>query len=393
MFLIPPLHRLLLGSALIILPLWVAANRTISLPFYGIEVLIQYDPAMRFNRQLVVEEVALRQAYDRLSHLPYQPLLQDLQQQAEELALNDWLYFELVQKSLSALYEDIHSPEAELTAYFLLAQSGFDVRLTYRNRQAFVNAYTEDNIYEIPLIEEDGRLYANISSVKGVNNTRQSMYLLNHRPNRRGRAFQFTFSQWPEFPQNLRTRTLAFPYAGQLIEMDIQYDGQVAQLMQHYPLIDEYWYLQAPLSASLQTTLLPQFRRLMAGKSQSESLELLVSFTRSAFEYKEDKKNFGGSKPMVPDELFYYPYSDCEDRAALFFSLVKELLGLRMIVIAYEDHLSVAVEAPEVSGDAVEYQGRRYVFCDPTGPSSSSEIGQVPEGYQGARFQIIGSYF
>ena len=364
----------------------------LSIEFYGVPIQLEYDPAMLFERQLVVEEIALRQGYDRLANRPYQQLLAGLQQAAQQLVLNDWLYYELIRSSLQELYDAPQSPEAELTAYLLLAKSGFDVRLTYRRQRLYVNVFTEDVLYEIPLIREDGRQYANLSSVGVDDSNGRSMYLLNHRPQVAGRPFSFKIQSWPLFPQSLQTRTLAFRYNKQIIEIDINYDGGLADLMKQYPLIDEYWYLEAPLSPTLASSLLPQFGRLLEGKSQQEALEILASFTRSAFNYREDRYLFGGSKPMVPDEVFFYPYSDCEDRAALFYSLVKELLQLPMIVIAYEDHLSIAVAAPEVPGDSVRFQGRRYVFCDPTGPSTSSAIGKVPEGYEGVRFEIIGTF-
>jgi hypothetical protein len=63
-----------------------------------------------------------------------------------------------------------------------------------------------------------------------------------------------------------------------------------------------------------------------------------------------------------------------------------------MIVIAYEDHLSIAVSAPNLRGDAVTYNGQVFVFCDPTGPQNSSEIGRIPPGYEDQTFEIIGSY-
>ena len=83
---------------------------------------------------------------------------------------------------------------------------------------------------------------------------------------------------------------------------------------------------------------------------------------------------------MIADEVFFYPYSDCEDRSALFYALVRELLDLPMIVVAFPDHLTVAVSLEEeLPGAVISYQGRRYYICDPTGPVNSSEIGIFPK--------------
>ena len=207
---------------------------------------LDYDPAIVLDQPLIVEELALRQTYDRLSHRPYQSLLESLQAVGSQLALNDWLYYELIKESLRHIYSTAHKPAAELTAYLLLAESGYDVRLTYRRQQLYVNVFTEDILYEIPLIREDGRQYANLSSVNRDNSSEQAMFLLNHRPQVAGRPFTFRMTAWPSFPREERTRTLAFQYRRQIIEIDINYDGSLAQLMESYPLIDEHWYLEAP---------------------------------------------------------------------------------------------------------------------------------------------------
>jgi len=133
-------------------------------------------------------------------------------------------------------------------------------------------------------------------------------------------------------------------------------------------------------------------RKYLEPLNEAERIEFLVSFTRSAFNYKEDNEYFGHSKPMVPEELFGYNFSDCEDRSALFFALVRDLLNMPMAVVAYNDHLTIAVGSDRIKGDSFMHKGQRYVFCDPTGPKDSSRIGQIPPGYENKSFHIIGTY-
>jgi hypothetical protein len=118
----------------------------------------------------------------------------------------------------------------------------------------------------------------------------------------------------------------------------------------------------------------------------------LVSFTRSSFQYREDKDYFGYSKPMIADEVFHYPFSDCEDRSALFFRLVKETVDLPMIIVAFPDHLTIGVALDEEIGEPISYRGRNYYICDPTGPVNSTDIGVFPNGYRNSDFEIIGNY-
>ena len=365
----------------------------VTFDFYDQKLEISVPEDFIHTRPLRIEEMALRSLFREFERRPYQTLLSDFQAEASALQLNDWLFSQLLRQGLQAIYQKPGGDAlVEYSTYFLLAKSGYDVRLTYRDKLLHVNVYTTDILYEIPLIQDGNRQYANISSGVRVENMGRSMYLLDQAPQANGKVFSFLMNTWPTLLVDSEPRSVFFQYRGQTQELDVRYNPGLARLLKTYPLVDEHWYMEAPLSDALQTSLIPQLRQLLEGKTQRESLEFLVAFTRSAFAYKDDKEIFGENKPMVADELFFYPFSDCEDRSALFYALVKTLLKLPMIVIAYEDHLSIAVSAPELKGDAVTYNGQVYVFCDPTGPQNSSEIGMIPPGYEDQAFEILGSF-
>ena len=70
---------------------------------------------------------------------------------------------------------------------------------------------------------------------------------------------------------------------------------------------------------------------------------------------------------MFPEETLYYPYSDCEDRSILFAWLVHNLLGMDVVGLDYPGHVATAVRFKgKVAGDAVMYNGKRYMVTDPT---------------------------
>lgn len=89
-----------------------------------------------------------------------------------------------------------------------------------------------------------------------------------------------------------------------------------------------------------------------------------------------------------PEETLLEPYSDCEDRAILFSYMVHELLGLKTIYIEYPNHIMVGVDLPDSQGTVTEYQGERYVICEPTGPQDVLEIGELPPHYRSMGFHI-----
>ena len=361
-------------------------------PFFSSPVAITYDVDMRLADFSHIDNETLRQSLRTLRRKPTHALLNSLLQAKQEYELNDFLFYKMARNATQIIYEGSSRNAQELTLYQLLLDAGFDARLTYRGNKVYVNVHTEEDLFEVPIIDVRGKPYANVSCMGGDCSGRQRLFIYDEQPNPRGRSFGFQLNRWPSLAVQPEEKQLRFQYHGVPQDLTVTFDRTMVDIMRDYPFIHEYCYLETPLSATLSESLLPQLRAYMKGLDQQQQLELLASFTRSAFQYKEDNEYFGRSKPMVPEELFGYSYSDCEDRSALFFALVRDLMDLPMAVIAYDDHLTVAVGSETLPGDSFRYEGRRYVFADPTGPRNSSRIGQIPPGYEDKYFSVIGSY-
>lgn len=383
---------LLLGGIFCFSTLWGTDLTPVRVSFYSEDLALYYHPEMLIRDPGRLDERHLQSAYMQLKRNGSDILLANLLSERQRLHLNDYLFYQLIRWTVNEIYQDKWPIAQELTVCYLLSRAGFDTRITFRDDRIYVNVFTQEDLFEVPIISDDDRSYANISCMDASCIGRQSLYLANLRPNPGGRSFSFELHEWPRLPARPRARILRFPFQGQTYQLKVAFDQTVVDIMASYPLIHEYCYLDSPLSPTLRESLIPPLRNLTQQMDHRTALEFLVSFTRSAFQYQEDTKYFGRSKPMVPEELFGYTFSDCEDRSALFYALVRELLDLPMAVVAYDDHLTVAVSAGDVAGEGFNYQGQRYVFCDPTGPAQSSEIGRVPPGYEQRRFQVIGTY-
>jgi hypothetical protein len=369
-----------------------AANSSIQLPFYSEDLSLNFNPEMILNTKIPVEEGAMVAYYQDMEQVDYQTLLDDLQQKKQHLELNDWLYYELLRKVIAKIYKNHPSVNQELTTWFLLSKAGYDTRLTYRKKKTYVYVYTQDEVFEVPLIKEGDRTYVNLTSIHNKNAVQEALYMLNFVPNPEGGSLSFYLKNLPKLSPQMKTRELKFFFDKATYQMKVKFDQTVIDLMSQYPFFAEKEYLEVPLSPTVARSLLPQLRDLIKDKTEKEALEFLVAFTRSSFKYKEDKEYFGVSKPMIADEVFYYPFSDCEDRSALFYSLVKELLQLPMVIVAFEDHLTIAVAIPQFEGKSIRFKGNDYYICDPTGPINSTVVGEFPSGYKNKPFEIIGFY-
>jgi len=334
--------------------------------------------------------VNLQLGYQELEQSPYQALLSDLENHRDDLMLNDWLYYDMIWQMADQIYGAEHPSQRDLLAWFLLSKSGYETLITYKEDQVFINIQSDDQIFDVPRFEVSGKKYVNVSAIhqKGVQMSSTVSLLPFFAPHEE-KTFEFQLDHLPNLIAEPVESTITFQWKEKDIQLEVTSDRTIYKMMQHYPLFAEAQYMQTPLSHTLASSLLPQLKLMLKGKDERASLQFLAAFTRSAFSYKEDHAQFGKNKPMIADELFHYPYSDCEDRSALYASLVRELLGLPMLVIAYADHLSIAVATETNLGTPIHHNGKAYYICDPTGPSNSYKIGNPPAGYQSQGFEIL----
>ena len=127
-------------------------------------------------------------------------------------------------------------------------------------------------------------------------------------------------------------------------------------------------YANTPLSTETKKTLYPALRKSLQGKTKQESAEMLLNFVQTSLVYEYDDKVWGGDRAFFAEETLYYPYADCEDRAILYSRLVRDLLGIKAVLIYYPGHLATAInlEGYNQRGDYIEVRGERYYIADPT---------------------------
>jgi hypothetical protein len=129
-------------------------------------------------------------------------------------------------------------------------------------------------------------------------------------------------------------------------------------------------YANTPISNSLKSKLYPQLQDAIKKYDISDAVNAaswLLYWVQTAFVYEYDDKVWGHDRAFFAEETLYYPYCDCEDRSILYSRLVRDLLGLDVILVFYPGHLATAVafNSP-VDGDYIEFNGKRFTICDPT---------------------------
>jgi hypothetical protein len=147
-------------------------------------------------------------------------------------------------------------------------------------------------------------------------------------------------------------------------------------------------YANTPVEQSVKDMLYPPLKKTISGMNERDAVGILLNWVQTAFEYGYDDKIWGGDRAFFAQETLYYPFCDCEDRAILFSRLVRDLVGLDVVLLYYPGHLAAAVAFnSDVTGDYLMYKGRKYVVCDPT--YINAGVGRTMPDMNNKQAQII----
>ena len=139
--------------------------------------------------------------------------------------------------------------------------------------------------------------------------------------------------------------------------------------------------------------LIPLLRQQLYKMDTRKGVDYLMRFVRYAFNYETDTKQFGKEKRLSAEQTLLYDHSDCEDRAAFFFYLVKEIYDLPMIVLSYPKHVTVAVNfGYRLGRDAIKYKGSYYTVCEPSSQYLDLKIGEMLPEWKKSQYQVVHEY-
>ena len=307
-----------------------------------------------------MRENAIADAYEAMCKADYKALVDDCRKVKKELNLNDWGIFLFVREASKTLCTDENA--AVVMQQFLLNEFGYKSKMARRadRNQMLLFVAADCQVYGHPYFTKDGLNYYNLTSNESC-------------------QFYMCQEDSPKAKSKLNMQVNHAPAlnAGMVNSVHKNRSGSVAvsvdvpkSLMEFYgsmPQCDYSVYVNAEVNPSVASKVLSTLAPLVNGKGEAEAANLLINFVQTGFQYATDQEQFGYEKPFFVEELFYYPYCDCEDRSVLYSYLVRNLLKLDVVLLDYPNHIATAVCFNEnVSGDFVTVGGKKYVVCDPT---------------------------
>ncbi|MBP3482526.1 MAG: hypothetical protein J6K28_03940 [Alistipes sp.] len=350
--------------------------------FYGTSCVVRM-PACALPRLADAGEAGVSRMWTELSDSRYDIAIADCLHLRETLSLCDWGYLQLVGMFAEKCY-GAHCNESVVMQTYIMAQSGYKVRLARSEDRLTMLLPSENEIWNYSFIRlDDCKYYILDKTLRGKGfavcdipfpGERFASLYMRRRPR---------FAMSPVGERQFRSKR--YPQ----LAVTVAPNRNLLDFYNNYPLSNDWdMYALASLDEATEAMLYPALRNAVAGKSKREAADILIDFVQTAFEYKTDPEQFGYERPLFGDETFYYPYSDCEDRSILYSILVRELLGLDAALIAYPNHLATAVcFGDDAQGDYITVGGRRYTVCDPTYIGAST--GMTMPDMDNARATVI----
>lgn len=340
-------------------------EKYVSFSFYGTNCKVRFNDDEKF-KLTNSNNKAVASAWERMSGNAYNNTIRDCLEIRIRLKLCDWAYLNMLDAMAKACLGN--GSEATLLAAFVYCQSGYKMRIGRSNEKLYILYASEHVIYEQPYYNIGGDNYyvfksddteIDICEASMPKEKSMSLYVSNMQ------AFDF------EKSQDRTLQSKRYPE----INVRTTVNKNLIKFYNDYPTSEiggnfmTRWamYANTPMDINTSKGLYASLKDKISGLGKKEKVDRLLNFVQTALVYEYDNKVWGGDRAFFAEESLYYPYCDCEDRSILFSRLVRDLVGLDVILVYYPGHLATAVcFDTDVQGDYITLGNRHFVVCDPT---------------------------
>lgn len=314
-----------------------------------------------------ISENAVADAWESLCDPRFNNMIIDCVKLRSSLKLCDWAYLMMLQ-ALGNSYCGSNTNEATLLMAYIYSQTGYKMRLGQANGKLLMLYASQHNVYNRPYYKCDGDKFFAMSKNAGQIQINAAKY-----PKEQSMSLWVANEPKVSFVAS-PVRTLTSKRYPEM-SIHVSENKNLLSFFNSYPTSEvggnfmTRWamYANTPICKETKSELYPQLRKYIGGRTQLEAVECLLNWVQTAFVYEYDNKVWGEDRAFFSDETLYYPYCDCEDRSILFTRLVRDLLGLKCVLIYYPGHLATAVcFTDNICGDHIYVNGEKFVVCDPT---------------------------
>ena len=350
--------------------------------FFGFRVILDYDQQFKFDPPAAINPASISGFWEQMSRTNYSGLVTELEMYKTKMNLNDWAYYLLLNEFSKNVFESSDNGQ-NLMLWFMLNRSGYKSRLAYANNKVSLLVPSHYTVYSKSFLNLQNQNYYVMRDLGSMD-----IFTYEKDYPGAGRLIDFSINSPLNFKKKIVNKSLGFEYKDQPYSLNIRYNQNLIDFYRDYPQVNINIYFDAAVSSETKESLLESLRPVVNNMTETEAVGFLLKFVQTSFNYKTDQQQFSREKFFFPEEILYYPYSDCEDRSIFFAYLVSELLNLKVIGLEYTGHIATAVNfTGSVEGDYFMYKGEKYNIADAT--FVNAPIGLTMPEYRGKDAKII----
>lgn len=347
--------------------------------FYGIKTTV-INPG-NLPPMEIISAKNIESYFKAICNLPaISELVQEFIKTKNKLRLNDWGYYKMVEQF--ACKAEATTYRQTLFTWAILLKSGYNVKTGFTDQDIYLMLPSYQEFFSVYYLTVDNiPYYIQTKQRKSDPLPRLRVHKANYPGNNK---FSMYLTEIPLIGIYNVKKELIFK--GDTIKFN--QNKWLASFYNDYPHCDMNVYFSAPISNEITQPLENYFNPQFSGKTDIEKVTMLLAFVQNAFAYKTDMDQFGREKYFFPDEVFYYPFSDCEDRSILFSHMVKYFTDCECIGLNFPGHVNTAVHFKEkMEGSFIHYDNKNYLVCDPT--YVNAPIGYLDSKYEKFQPKII----
>ncbi|OYT17854.1 MAG: hypothetical protein B7C24_00290 [Bacteroidetes bacterium 4572_77] len=357
------------------------ATKSLKVEYLGWPLIFKLDEAFWQLKEPEIKAASIASFWEETSKTNYNHFLFQVAQAAKILNLNQWAYYQLLKKTSEQLYPQQDNLQV-LWQWMMLSRSNYKVKVGFSPEKMYLLMPSVYPIYELNFMRLAQEKYYIINgqgeSIKTYEKDfPQANIIMDH-----------SLSKAFNTHANTQEKEFSFSYGAKDYKMNLEYDMHMINFYEDIPLSHISLYLSSKVSNITKRSIKKSFAPILEGKSEQESLSILLAFVQQAFEYKTDEQSFGKERYFFADELLHYPYADCEDRSVFYAFLVKTLLHKDVVALAFPGHMATAIQIDkEIEGDFISYQQQKYIIADPT--FVGAPLGLLLTNSQGKKANLI----
>jgi hypothetical protein len=297
-------------------------------------------------------------------------LIEQMDSMLHPFDADDMVKLLVLKKLVAAVYKNETQKLQTLFMYSVLLEQHKDVLLGYADEKLTLYGRTNVAIDNCLFIQKGIYIYYDLSfSQTAVPETQHEFAAA--RDDKKYVPLVMNLITPPKFDAMHTEKVLPFEYDGFVYFFKTQINLSLVKYYSELPTISiNTVYLNYGLSALAKQSLVKEMQKAVGGMNKTRALDFILKFTQQSIEYRKDVIE----KFAFPEETLMANFADCEDKATLFATLVKDVLRMHTVALYYKnaEHINVAVASwnKQLEGNFT-FNNEQYIVCEPSGKGYS----------------------